>query len=200
MEPLVEALLERGANASQQNLDGQTPLAVLFETPRVERVTERIVEMLVDKEAEVSQSVNLKAARRFPKNEGIMRELLLTYSFQVEDLQQTSESHSTDAEYQWWNEWVRLAREGNNMEWPDLKRVLSQSHMRTYPKTGPKFAVTALAVLVETYISTFQDEEWETPDEEDRRRGHLAEVLRLCRSQELPIGMRCFDYLIELCL
>jgi len=201
VEPLVEVLLQRGANASHRNLDGQTPLETLFERPKAESiagiVTERIVQMLVDKDAEVSQEVIIKAARQFPKSETILRQLLQTYARQLGNRQETSESHSTPAEQQWWDEWVHAARAG---EWTGVKRVLSQSHMRSYPKTGPRFAIIALAVLMEMHIWAFKDRVRENPTEKERQREHVAEVLHFCRSQELPVDMACFDYLVELCL
>ncbi|KAG7293465.1 hypothetical protein NEMBOFW57_003516 [Staphylotrichum longicolle] len=197
VEALVKVLLRRGADASHQNLDGQTPLAVLFETRRDPRVAESIVQMLLDKNARVSQRVIVKAARRFPQNGRILRRLLQSYARQLGSLHETSESHSTPAEQQWWDEWVHAARVG---EWASIEQLLSQSHMRRYPnKAGPKFALIALAALVETYIWTVKSV-CETPIEKVSQRECVAEALRLCRSQELPVDMACFDYLIELCL
>lgn len=197
MEPLVEVLLQRGANASHQNLDGETPLAVLFKVLRRERITERIVEMLLGKDAEVSQHVIINAACRFPQNVRMLRQLLQSYARQLGSLQEISESHSTPTEQLWWDEWVSAARAG---EWTSQKQLLSKSHMRTYPKTGPKFAVTALAVLAEAHVRASKDIAQQNPVEKERQRKHVAEVLHLCRSQELPIDMACVDQLIELCL
>ena len=196
---LVEVLLQRGANPSRRNVEGQTPLAILFESLKREAFTERIAQMLVDKGAEVSQRVIIKAARRFPKNERIQHQLLQRYAQQLLGAvsEPTSESHSTLAEQQWWDQWVHVARAGNRTA---VQHVLLPNQLPTYPDASPRFIATAFAVLVETVIWAAKERVSEDLAEKESERKSVADLLRLCRSHKLPVDMACFDYLVELCL
>ncbi len=211
VEPLVEALLQQGANPNRRNLDGQTPLAILLEHPGTEGSACRIVERLVAKGAEVSQKGIIQAALLFPHSEAVLRPLLQAHLQQLGAAPPPpAESHATLEEQQWWDDWVQAAR-----GWDRVKQLIT-SQNRVYPGDA-QLARVALAVLAERLIQAFKDEAQASRDmaavssdggpafpgnqeaRKEKGRGYVSDILRTCRQYAIPVDMECFDYLLELC-
>jgi ankyrin repeat protein len=110
-ESWVKMLLPRGADSNCCNLDGHTPLSILFQQRRNERFTERMAQLLVESYASVSQNVILQAVETYPKSENITRLLLQAYIQHPNNTVPETDGHSRVAEDQWRtrNEWRRLA-------------------------------------------------------------------------------------------
>jgi ankyrin repeat protein len=191
---IVELLVQRGGNPNRQNGDGGKPLSILISTSPWPHSVGKILPLLLDHGAEVSQRIIVKAATRFPDADTILRPLLQTYLRQLEHAPAAQEKHATPAEQQWWDGWARAGESG---QWRDARRALN---LRNAPEIGQKLVLTASAVLAEKLIQDSRDRFRMEQGEKDTEREYVAEILQSYRSLGIPIDMEYFDYLVELCL
>ena len=195
VQSIIESLLQRGGNPNRQNGDGEKPLSILFSSHHPWPIfVEKVLPLLLDHGAKVSQRIIVKAAAQFPDTDTILRPLLQTYLRQLEHAPAAQEKHATPAEQQWWDGWARAGKRG---QWREAKQLM---HMPTVVSIGTKLVLTASAVLAEKLIQDSRDRFRMELGEKDTEREYVAEILQSCRAHGIPVDEEYFDYLVELCL
>ncbi|KAH7007297.1 ankyrin repeat-containing domain protein [Ilyonectria destructans] len=202
VEDLIQMQLENGANPNHSNHDGQTPLILLFTTPKNDpSVILRVMLSLLARGADPwhrnssGKFALLEAEKRFRLDTHNVLRAILDADLQYRDAQVRYRGAAPDRVC--WQGWKKAAQ---SKEWSESKQQLLFQFGRPSPEVSDAVREAAFAVLAEKHIGLAKDKFERDTTETDSHRRHVAGIVHDCRARNIAIDMKCFDYLLELCL
>lgn len=202
VEDFIQMQLENGANPNHGNHDGQTPLILLFATPKNDpSIILRVMLPLLARGADPwhrnssGKCALLEAEKRFPKDTHNVLRTILEADLQYRDAQVRYRGVAPDRVC--WEGWKNAAQ---SKEWSESKQHILFQFGRPSPQVSDAMREAAFAVLAEKHIGLAKDKFGGDTTGMDSRRRHVAGIIHDCRARNIAVDMKYFDYLLELCL
>lgn len=198
----MEGLLNRGADPNRQNLEGQTPLLLLF--TGISRETIKSVlkclktllahgadPMILDSNGNTA----LFAAAKI-LNSDELRSLFQTDIRLKHSSNSVHPSGSNIPSRLVWEEWEQAVRAD---DWADAKAHLRGSSVNIPEDVAQKLRDSAFKALAGKHVDLAKTKFQGESDAKEKRRSLVATILRECRLQNFEIDSNWMDYLLTLC-
>jgi len=205
---LIDIVVGKGANVNQQNDRGETPLMVIFTGKKGTKsdLAEQTMSALLRHGADPrlmdtrNRHVVFEAGKAFPKE---LREFLgplfrAYISMTVKDGQNPPSSPQSGAtsELKWLSSWESTVRRNF---WGETKTTLTRDFASGEPSVDTDLLVIAYTALAEHLIQGIVKQHDDGLLEKEQARTQVSEILRTCRERNLPVEMRAYNSLLELC-
>lgn len=194
---LMDILLRNGADPDHRNQNGETPLLLMFrEKSNSCSVVESTVPTLLAYGADpwlqdsLGRCAVFEAVRRFPKDYHDILKALLEEDLkgQWDSLPQASQKVQRTV----WEEWDQAKQAS---DWSEVERSILDHKSSIPDDVERKLKSTASTVLAEKHLRIISEQTWVHGGQLE----YMAVVLRNCRTRNIPVDMRFFDRLLDLC-
>ncbi|KAK1749464.1 ankyrin repeat-containing domain protein [Echria macrotheca] len=205
---LIDIVVRKGANVNQQNDRGETPLMVIFTGKRGLKsdLSEQAMSALLRHGADPRvmdtriRHIVLEAGNAFPKQfQNFLGPLFRAYiSMTVQDGQNSPSSvpSGARAELKWLSSWESTVRKNC---WGATKTALSRDFASDVTAVDTKVLVMAYTALAEHLVQGIVKQHDDGSLEREQARTWVSDILRTCRERNLPVEMKAYDSLLELC-
>jgi len=208
---LIDLIAGKGANINQQNDRGETPLMGMFIGNKVtgsnsNSLAKQTLLALLRRGADPrivdyrKNHVIFQAVRKFPQDaQAFLLPLFRAYISMMVKEGVDSENSPTlapTAELEWLSRWEDSVRQ---QSWEAARTQMSKDLGVDGVDLDTEVMRMAYTVFAEHLVQVVMKQCGDGSLEKDIARSRVSEILRACRERNLPVEMRAYDSLLELC-
>ncbi|KAK0749650.1 ankyrin repeat-containing domain protein [Schizothecium vesticola] len=208
---LIDLIVGKGANINQQNDRGETPLMGMLTGKTVissssSSLAEQALSALLRYGADPrivdykKNHVIFQVVRKFAKDsQSLLLPLFRAYiSMMVNEGVdvENSGAQAPTAEAEWLSWWENAVRQ---QSWEAARAQMIKHLGVDGVNLGTEVVRMAYTVLAEHLVQVVMEKHGDGSLEKDNARSRVSEILRTCRERNLPVDMRAYDSLLELC-
>lgn len=208
---LIDLIARKGANINQKNDRGETPLMGMFTGEKVtgsknNSLAKQTLSALLRRGADPrivdykKNHVIFQAVRKFPQGaQAVLLPLFRAYISMMVKEGVDSENSPTlapTAELEWLSRWEDSVRQ---QSWEAARTQMSKDLGVDGVDLDTEVMRMAYTVFAEHLVQVVMKQCGDGSLEKDIARSRVSEILRACRERNLPVEMRAYDSLLELC-